>query len=54
MSDWFNFALSAVSRLVTTIFGLSTGLGFSLGDFIVAVFVLGVIASAFVIGVSKK
>lgn len=49
LADWFNFALYALSQIVTTVFQLDLGLGFSLGDFEVALMIIGLIASAFVI-----
>lgn len=53
MSEWFEFALYAVSKLVTTVFGWDIGLGFSLGDFWVASMVIGIIISALVLRVSR-
>lgn len=49
MADWFNFAIYAVQRIVTTVFSLDLGLGFSLGDFEVALLLIGLVATALVI-----
>ena len=51
MSDWANFFLYMISSAVSTLFGLDLGVGFSLGDAEVALFVIGLIASGFVIRV---
>lgn len=49
MVDWFNFALYALQQLVSMMFGLDLGLNFSLGDFEVALLVIGMIATALII-----
>lgn len=49
MADWANFALYMISSLVSTIFSLDLGVGFSLGDGEVALFIIGLIASGFII-----
>lgn len=49
MTDWFNFALYALQELVTTVFSLDLGIGFSLGDFEVALLLIGLIATALVV-----
>lgn len=49
MADWFNFALYSLQKLVTTVFSLDLGLGFSLGDFDVALLLIGLIATALVV-----
>lgn len=54
MSEWFNFALYALSEIVSMIFRLDTGLGFSLGDFDVAALLIGLIASALVVKASSS
>lgn len=51
MTDWANFFLYMISSAVSTLFGLDLGVGFSLGDAEVALFVIGLIASGFVIRV---
>lgn len=52
MTDWFNFFLYAIQKLVTTVFSLDLGLGFSLGDLEVALLLIGIVAVALVVKVS--
>lgn len=52
MADWFNFALYALSEIVSTVFDLDLGLGFTLGDFEVALLLIGVVAVALIVKVS--
>lgn len=54
MSAFFDFVIYAVSSIVTLLFSLSLGLGFSVGDLIVALMVISVIGSALVLRVRKK
>lgn len=49
MADWFNFALYAIQEIVTTLFSLDLGLGFSLGDLEVALLLIGLVATALVV-----
>lgn len=49
MADWANFFLYMISSAVTTLFNLDLGVGFSLGDAEIALFVIGLIASGFII-----
>lgn len=49
MAAWFNFALYALKKIVSTVFNLDLGLGFSLGDFEIACLVIGMIATALII-----
>lgn len=49
VSGWFQFMLYALSEIVTTIFSLDTGLGFSMGDIQVALILIGIVATAFII-----
>lgn len=49
MAAWFNFALYALKTIVSTVFNLDLGLGFSLGDFEIACLVIGMIATALII-----
>lgn len=49
MIDWFNFSLYALQQIVTKVFSLDLGLGFTLGDFEVACLVIGMIATALII-----
>lgn len=51
MVDWANFFLYMISSAVTTLFNLDLGVGFSLGDAEIALFVIGLIASGFIIRV---
>lgn len=51
MAEWFEFYLTALKSLVSAVFSLDTGLGFSLGDIEVALLVIGVVASALIIKV---
>lgn len=51
MVDWANFFLYMISSAVTTLFGLDLGVGFSLGDAEIALFVISLIASGFIIRV---
>lgn len=46
MSDFFNFILYTVQSIVNLLFSLSLGLGFTVGDLLVALAVIGVISSA--------
>lgn len=49
MAAWFQFALDALHQIVLMVFNLDLGLGFSLGDFEVALLLIGIVASALVI-----
>lgn len=49
MAGWFQFALDALHQIVLMVFNLDLGLGFSLGDFEVALLLIGIVASALVI-----
>ena len=49
MSDWFAFFLTALQSIVSKVFELDIGLGFSLGDIEVALLVIGVVAVALVV-----
>lgn len=50
MSQWFEFALFAITEFVSMIFDIDLpGLGFSIGDFLVAAAVISVVVSALVI-----
>lgn len=49
MADWFNFALYALQQIVQMVFSLDLGLGFSLGDFEVALLLIGLIATALIV-----
>lgn len=49
MADWFNFSLYALQQIVTKVFSLDLGLGFTLGDFEVACLVIGLIATALIV-----
>lgn len=53
MTDWFNFALYTLQKLVETVFDLDVGLGFSLGDLEVALLLIGVIATALVVRIGS-
>ena len=48
MTAWFQFALDALVSLVSTVFSLDLGLGFSLGDIEIAFLLIGLVAVAFV------
>lgn len=49
MTEWFNFSLYALQQIVTKVFSLNLGLGFTLGDFEVACLVIGMIATALIV-----
>lgn len=49
MADWFNFAIYALQQIVQMVFSLDLGLGFSLGDFEVALLLIGLIATALIV-----
>lgn len=49
MSDWFDFTLYALQKIVETVFQLDLGLGFSLGDLEVALLLIGLVATALVV-----
>lgn len=53
MAAWFSFILEAVGTLVNTVFSLQLGLGFSLGDLMLALMVLTLISSAFLIRIRR-
>lgn len=53
MTDWFNFALYTLQKLVETVFDLDVGLGFSLGDLEVALLLIGIIATALVVRIGS-
>lgn len=53
MNDFFEFVLYVVQQLVQFLFALNLGLGFSVGDLIVALMVTSVIGSALVLRVKK-
>lgn len=52
MSEWFEFALFSIQKIVEMVFSLDLGLGFSLGDFEVALLLIGIVATALVVKVS--
>lgn len=49
MVAWFEFAIYVLQQLVSTVFSLDLGLGFSLGDLEVALLVIGIVATALVV-----
>lgn len=49
VASWFQFLIYAISEIVTMVFSLDTGLGFSLGDVDVALLLIGIVATAFVV-----
>lgn len=49
MVAWFEFAIYVLQQLVSTVFSLDTGLGFSLGDLEVALLVIGIVATALIV-----
>lgn len=49
VASWFQFMLYALSEIVTMVFSLDTGLGFSFGDVDVALLLIGIVATAFVV-----
>lgn len=49
MAAWFEFAIYVLQQLVSTVFSLDLGLGFSLGDLEVALLVIGIVATALVV-----
>lgn len=53
MTEWFNFALYTLQKLIETVFNLDVGLGFSLGDLEVALLLIGVIAAALVVRIGS-
>lgn len=53
MTDWFNFALYALQQLVSTLFQLDNGLGFTLGDIEIALLVIGIVATALVVKIGS-
>lgn len=53
MAEWFNFALYALQQIVSMVFNLDLGIGFSLGDFEIALLLIGVIATALVVKIGS-
>lgn len=52
MAAWFEFALYALKSLVSMVFSLDLGdLGFSFGDFHIAVLVISIVAVALIVKV---
>lgn len=49
MAAWFEFAIYVLQQLVSTVFSLDLGLGFTLGDLEVALLVIGIVATALVV-----
>lgn len=49
MAEWINFLFYAVKEIVKMVFSWNIGLGFSLGDFFVAVSVVSIVVSALLI-----
>lgn len=49
MADWFNFALYALRQIVSKVFTMDLGLGFTLGDFDVACLVIGLVGTALLV-----
>lgn len=49
MLEWFEFSLFALQKLVEMVFNLDLGLGFSLGDFDVALLLIGIVATALIV-----
>lgn len=54
MIQWFSFYLDMIRQLVTLVFSLETGLGFSLGDFEVSLFLICLIGTALIIKVGSS
>lgn len=54
MTDWFEFAITALQQIVSMVFDLDLGLGFTLGDFEVALLLIGVIATALVVKIGSQ
>lgn len=50
--EWFDFFITAISAIVTTLFSLNVFSGVSLGDVLLALMVVGV-ASALVLRIKK-
>lgn len=49
MVDWVSFFLYSIQKVVSTLFSLDTGVGFSLGDLQLSLLIIGLVASALVI-----
>lgn len=49
MAAWFEFAIYVLQQLVSTVFSLDLGLGFTLGDLEVALLVIGIVATALIV-----
>lgn len=49
MAEWFDFYIYSIGRVVSTMFSLPTGLGFTYGHIDVALIVIGLVASALVL-----
>lgn len=49
MADWFNFALYTLRQIVSKVFAMDLGLGFTLGDFEVACLVIGMVGTALIV-----
>lgn len=54
MADWANFFLYMISQTVQMFFRLDLGNGFTLGDVEVALMIIGLVASAFVIRIATR
>lgn len=54
MADWANFFLYMISQTVQMLFRLDLGNGFTLGDVEVALMIIGLVASAFVIRIATR
>lgn len=49
MQAWVNFFIQSIQKLVTTLFSLDLGVGFSFGDLIIACLVIGLVGSALIV-----
>lgn len=54
MTDWLDFALYALQSIVSMVFDLDLGLGFSLGDLEVALLLIGIIAVALIVRIHHQ
>ena len=53
MSDFLDFIIYSIQSIVNLLFSLSLGLGFTIGDLLVALLVTSVIGSALILRVKK-
>lgn len=49
MREWLDFFIWSIGRLVSTMFSLPTGLGFSYGHLDLALIVIGIVAVALIL-----